>query len=421
VTAVQTRTLIDDPACSDGLRDVRVTSGSTDLTIEVRRSGDGLARVRLDVESGRLVVMLDRADRPTRDLTCDPQWAVRSLFGDGPLPGLSAHLLDLAAEFSRKHVGELSTEPTSQLLLAGHPSLTAVLGKRSLGLPASLPLDESEMFKAPSVRSAVETLTVGRRPGRALLDAVAIAWAGTEVLRLRGVSMIRAGAALPDSQLTKVLEQVSEVEPWCTITAESARRCGAVFGRLGRSAHLQLMAEVVARRDGLGAMRLIAAADSTGLDLSGIRGNDRLDWLLTRAAEALERPLPGSPIGHLHGRRLDERGRRVRVVRSKAEFAHIASSMGNCLATYGPSATSSGSSIAVVVDEHGRPEQALEVKRGRVVQWAGPSNSAVPVEERQRVLRALTAATTVSSRAPESDRNRSQNGVARIDVEGRAT
>lgn len=383
------RTFIDDPS-GDGVVLVAAEVDADRFVVRVDGAGELPVLIELARSDGRLIARRTTMRCGTVDVSHDPVSALRALFEDDPHPGLLDHLIEQAARFSAGIVGQLSDHAAEQLLLSGHPALSVLAGAAALRVPSALPKDISEVFRRASLRDATEAAVPGGRSSRQLRDAVVASWTRDGVLRLRDVSMLAAGRTLGDSQLALVLSHDSPVEPWAVVTRRVADACSGVLARLGRANHASVLRQLVGHPSGLAHMRLIAAAGQAGVDTAGIRGGDRLDWLLRRCAEALERPVSGTPIGHLHGRRIGDSGRRVRVVTTKGEFSHVASRMSNCLATYGPTAMERGSSFAVVVSADGEPQQALEVRGGRVLQWAGPSNQMVPAAERRTVLEALS-------------------------------
>lgn len=382
------RTLLDDPS-GDAVVLVVVEADSDRFVVGADRASGPSTSVVLAVSEGRLTVTHATAVEAPMDVTHDPVGALRALFWGDPHPGLLDHVIDEASRFSARSIRHLNDGAAEQLLLSGHPALAGLVGEGVSRIPTALPGDVSAVLRCPTVREAVDAAAPTGRSSRQLRDAVVSSWTRGGVLRVRDVSMLRAGGSLGDAHLVSALEHETPVEPWAAVTRRVAEDCGRVLARLGRTNHAAVLRQLVADRSGLAHMRLIAAADRSGVDTTGIRGGDRLDWLLKRCAEALERPVPGVPIGHLNGRRIGDSGRRVRVVTTKTEFSHVASRMSNCLATYGPAAMKQGSSFAVIVGADGEPEQALEVRAGRVVQWAGPSNRTVSPDERRAVLEAL--------------------------------
>jgi hypothetical protein len=354
--------------------------------------GDGAMRaVSLERVGARIEVRL-RLDESVCDVSAQPGIGIRSLFLSACLPEVSDYLVAAFAGCTRAWFGELDANDEVQLLLAAHPALVALRNRSGFVLEAAIPQSASRSLRAGSFAAAVEDLLPGRRTGRGLLGAVARSMIGAGKLRLREVSIAAAGQRLTDQALEIVLLSRTPDASTSVVEPDTAAAAGRVLSRMSIASHRTVLAEVARDRFGLRALRTIAAAESRGLDISGVKGERQLRWLLDRCAEALAEPAMDSPLGSLNGRVLSPDGMRLRVVTSRQEFAHLGRAMSNCLATWGPASVARGCAIVAVVDGVGTPMQAIEVENGQVVQWEGPSRKVVPGSSRELVKDALREA-----------------------------
>lgn len=383
------RVLVDDRVTGPGVARVELEL-CDERAVATVILGDGAMRaVSLERLDARIDVRL-RVDEAVCDVSAQPGNGIRSLFLSACLPEVSEYLVSALAGCTRAWFGELDANDELQLLLAAHPALVSLRHRSGFLLETAIPQSASKSLRSGSFAAAVGELLPGRRIGRGLLAAVAESMIGTGKLRLREVSIAAAGQRLTDQAIELVLLSRTPDAAASVIEPDTAAAAGRVLSKMSITSHRTVLVEVARDRLGLRALRTIAAAESQGLDISGIRGERQLRWLLDRCAEALAEPVGDSPLGSLNGRVLSPDGMRLRVVTSRQEFAHLGRAMSNCLATWGPASVARGCAIVAVVDGVGTPMQAIEVENGQVVQWEGPSRRAVPAASRELVKEALS-------------------------------
>lgn len=385
------RKLVDDRVTATGVKAVEMSADNTAAVLRVAMGDGSLRMVRMERVGSRIELRL-HAEGVERDVSAQPAAGIRAIFLLASLPDVAEHATSEFARQSCSWLGEFDADDELQLLLAAHPTLATLRGRSAFTLASAIPEGVSAALRADTYAKAVHSLLPGRETGRSLLDAVAQSMVSSGHLRLREVSIAAAGQRLTDQDLQIVLQNSTRDAALSIIEPDTAAAASCVLSRLDRRAHRIVLVEAARERHGLRALRKIAAAGSQGhLDVTGVRGQQQLDWLLMRSAEALAEPAGAGPLANLNGKVLDSDGSRVRVVTSRQEFAHLGRTMSNCLATWGPASLLRGCVILAVVDATGSPRQAIEIAGDRVVQWEGPGRQAVPREERIAIGAALRA------------------------------